>query len=602
MSQYERSMVISIIGRPNVGKSSLFNRLMRRQHKALTYDTPGVTRDRHYGLTQIDELGGREGKEIILVDTGGFYPEKIDENDLNMKSSVDAFFNIMADHAKIAIQESDLVLFVVDIREGLSPFDEMIARAIRQEKKPMWVVANKYDSDAQMGQEIDFYNLGIDESEMFLISAAHGPGVRILKEEIHRKALEFSDRSAELSAGSRLQKGVSPAHQVVSRVALIGAPNAGKSTLLNQLIGAQRALVSDIAGTTVDPIEGFFELDFGARAVLFDQVRDDQEVRHDNHLIEQYENFRRNHPDVFEQLNNSYEGHDIIVENSSEETDEVEWEVENEEELNAHQDEYESVMGERLEQQAFDEENVESDASEQSAPLQTLRSIHIIDTAGIRKKSKVHGPIESQSVFRSLRCITESDIVIFMVDATLGIGHQDRRLMDVALEKGKSLIVCLNKMDLLKDKLKTQRQRQEWLKDMRYDVPWLHYCDLVTISAKEGRNLGRLKKILQKTIFIRRQKIPTSELNKVFLDLVETNPITLKKSGGKRFKIKYASMVKSTPPTFLLFANKIKGIPENYKRYLKNGLRKEFVLDNTPIHLVFRKGGDLSKKMKKVTS
>ena len=155
----KRSMVVSLIGRPNVGKSSLFNRLMRRQHKAITHDVPGVTRDRHYGIVTIDELAEEQAQDLILVDTGGFYPEKIDERaETKAKQNANMFFNIMTEHAKQAIAESDLVLFVVDVRERVLPFDKTIAKYIRQAKKEFWVIINKYDSDPQEGHEIEFYN------------------------------------------------------------------------------------------------------------------------------------------------------------------------------------------------------------------------------------------------------------------------------------------------------------------------------------------------------------------------------------------------------------------------------------------------------------
>ena len=175
----KRNMVISIIGRPNVGKSSLFNRLMKRQHKAITHDMPGVTRDRHYGIATFNDLGAEEPRDAILVDTGGFYPEKIDENTgAKTEMNGNRFFNIMTNHARQAIEESDLVLFVVDVREGALPFDEVIANSIRGMKKPYWLIVNKYDSDAQAGEEADFYTLGVNPENMFVCSS---PTVLVLK-------------------------------------------------------------------------------------------------------------------------------------------------------------------------------------------------------------------------------------------------------------------------------------------------------------------------------------------------------------------------------------------------------------------------------------
>jgi GTP-binding protein len=226
--------------------------------------------------------------------------------------------------------------------------------------------------------------------------------------------------------------------------------------------------------------------------------------------------------------------------------------------------------------------------------------VKLVDTAGIRKAKLVEGFIETQSVYRSLKAITESDIVLFMIDSTLGITHQDRRLCDIALEKGKSLIICLNKIDLLKETFADMKKKREWLQDLQDDVPWLSFCQLVTISAKSNRNVNYLKEALKRTIVIRNRKIPTGALNRCLMGLTEKNPVVIKKTSGARFKVKYASMLKSSPPTFLLFSNKSQGIPENYRRYLVNGLRQEFNLTNTPVHLIFRTSTDIERRMKKI--
>jgi GTP-binding protein len=212
----------------------------------------------------------------------------------------------------------------------------------------------------------------------------------------------------------------------------------------------------------------------------------------------------------------------------------------------------------------------------------------------------VDGFIETQSVYRSLRSISESDVVLFMIDSTLGITHQDRRLIDIALEKGKSLIVCLNKIDLLRDIFADQKKKKEWTQNLRDQVPWLAFCQLVTISAQKNRNINYLREALKRTIVVRNRKIPTGALNRTLSVLTEKNPVVIKKTSGARFKIKYASMLKSSPPTFLIFSNKSQGIPDNYRRYLVNGLRIQFDLTNTPVHLIFRTSTDIERRMKKV--
>lgn len=627
-SSYRRSMVISLIGRPNVGKSTIFNRLMKKAHKAITFDKPGVTRDRHYGIASFAEVAHAKTAEAILVDTGGFYPEKIEENVPKKRDQImNKFFNIMTDQAKTAIQESDLILFVVDSREGVLPYDEMISDYIRKEKKPFWVLVNKYDTEKQEGEELEFYSLGIGEDELFKLSAEHGLGLLDLKTQIHKEIIKFENQQTQEI--SLLQKGVTPREKVVARLSLIGAPNAGKSTLLNSLLGAQRALVSDIPGTTVDPIEGFFDLFFGKQA--YDLDKDVDFAKNDNLLFQQYEEFRANNPDIYQSLTYSYnleeegtKGAPIYDEEDylSDETPLYEEDVEedeinfddalSDEELDKYDNEvYENVFSNGLENEAeedleFLKEEITDDFKEEVLELKDnidsgsqWRSLHLVDTAGIRRQKAVEGFIEQQSVYRSLRCITESDIIIFMIDATVGISHQDRRLLDIALEKGKSVVVCLNKIDLLKEKLVDEKAKKEWIKDLRATVPWLYYCDLIPISAKYGRHIGNLKQALKKTILIRNRNIGTGILNRYIYQLVENHPVAIKNSGGKRFKVKYASMLKSSPPTFLFFTNLSKGIPDNYQSYLKNGLRREFSLDNTPIHLIFRTGEDLSKRLGK---
>ena len=632
---YRRSMVISLIGRPNVGKSTIFNRLMRKAHKAITHDKPGVTRDRHYGIASFEELAHQKKGEAIFVDTGGFYPTKIDENVPKQRDQImNKFFNIMTDQAKTAIRESDLILFVVDSREGVLPYDQMIADYIRKERKPFWVLINKYDTEKQEGEELEFYQLGIGEEEMYKISAEHGLGLLDLKTDLHKEIIKFENlQTQEMSA---LQKGVTPREKVVGRLSLIGAPNAGKSTLLNLLLGSQRALVSDIPGTTVDPIEGFFDLFFGKNAYDLDE-----EVifaKNDTLLFQQYEEFRANNPEVYNSLTYSYnleeEGtggvpvydeedylssetplyaDDIADENDKEKEFDLD-KVLSDDELEKYDNEvYDNIFSDDLADDVnFLKEGdvsedfineLEKDSGKEIKSDESIgsqwRSLHIVDTAGIRRQKSVDGFIEQQSVYRSLRCITESDIVIFMIDATIGISHQDRRLLDIALEKGKSVIVCLNKIDLLKESLPDEKAKKEWIKDLRDTVPWLYYCDLIPISAKYARHIGNLKEVIKKTVLIRNRSIGTGVLNRYVYQLVENHPVAIKKSGGKRFKVKYASMLKSNPPTFLLFTNLSKGIPDNYTSYLKNGLRKEFDLSNTPVHLIFRTGEDLAKRLGK---
>ncbi len=533
------STIISLIGRPNVGKSSLYNALMRTAHKSITFDSPGVTRDRHYGVVDFDEFSDKRACQAVLVDTGGFYPKEVDIEGENSKRKNEigrVFFNIMAEQAKVAIDESDLVLFVVDAREGILPFDKDISDYIRANKKKFWLLVNKVDSDSQQNPESEFYALGLDSEDMFVVSAAHGKGLATLRERLQLECLSNTETPIEGDSFAS-KRGIVPKQDVIGSVSIIGAPNAGKSTLLNKLVGSARALVSDIPGTTVDPIEGYFDL-------------------------------------YFEPEENS-----VSVATNEVVSEEVE---ENEKQ----------VLEEILEDlpAELQEDVLQETKHPTLPPLSGWKTLRLVDTAGIRKQKAIDGFVEEQSVFRALRCIAESDIVIYMVDAEKGICHQDRRLIDIALEKGKSLIICLNKVDLMKEQFDGNRIKKEWLEEMQSQVVWLDYCDIIPISAKYNRHIKALLLSIKKTILVRRNKIPTGALNRFAKIIFEKHRIILNGSRGQHLKVKYVSMLKSAPPTFLFFVNKAKGVPESYRKYVQNSLRKEFNLYNTPVHLMFRTG------------
>ena len=394
------------------------------------------------------------------------------------------------------------------------------------------VIANKYDSNSLEDETVQFYTLGLEEDQLFAVSAAHGLGVDSLRQKICELAL--IDQS---EAASAIQRGILPRENVVGKIAIVGAPNAGKSTLLNALVGAERALVSNVAGTTVDPIEAYFDLYFGPDAMKYDPKV---------HVSKD----KLNKPTLEEQVE------DAIVGDENSPIEEAE----------------------TIEENSY------------------WRSIQVVDTAGIRKQKAVKELVESQSVFRALRSITECDLVIHLADSTKGVSHQDRRLIDIAIEKGKSVIVCLNKIDLMAEQFPTEKDRREWILDLRAKIPWLNHCDVICVSAKYKKALKKLKNSIKKTIQVRNRMIPTGELNRAVMELVDRHSITMNRKVGTRFRIKYASMVKSNPPTFLIFTNRSKGIPENYRRYLVNGLRTHFELDNTPVHLIFRTTDENKKR------
>ncbi len=479
----KKLFTVSIIGRPNVGKSSLFNWFVGRYEKALTYDRPGVTRDRNYNTSTIDSFDPHNPREIMLVDTGGFFPNGVEGPD-----TTDVFFNIMKDQAAVAVEESDLVLFVCDLREGLLHIDHDILHFLRESGKEYYLVLNKYDSHKQSGSELEFYGLGVPEDRILMTSTAHGIGVEQLKAKIHKRVLKEEQFDPEEENT-----------KYVSKVAILGMPNVGKSTLLNRLLRQNRSLVSDIAGTTVDPVH--CEMD-----IFFDE----------QYLTEEGENPKK--------------------------------------------------------------------------------KIQIVDTAGIRKQKKVKDTVELQSVYRSLRSIQEAEIVIYVTEMSQPFGKQDKRLIDIALEKGKSVILCVNKSDLFKDKLMDPRWKQEWLADLYAKIPWLEFCEIVPLSAKTGDSIKKLKRALAKTIFIRNRNISTAELNNLVTDMVEHRPLLIKGTKAAPFKVKYASMVRKSPPTVLLFANRSKNIPEHFKTYLRNGIRNHFNFENTPVHLIIRSNSDQEKR------
>lgn len=590
-----RSAVVSLIGRPNVGKSTIFNRLLRQNFKAMTFDQPGVTRDRHYDICTLENKEGNDYRDLILVDTGGFYPEKIEEDQRKQKAPAEPFFDIMADHAKLAIEESDLILFVVDVREGLIPFDKTILDYIRTTQKPCWLLINKFDTDKQWGMEADFYKLGFSEDDFHIVSAEHNRGLVNLKEKLYDFAVEVEKKLADENEILEIQKGVKPNNDVVGAISIIGSPNAGKSTLLNRLIGAKRALVSDVAGTTVDPIEGYFDLFLGDKAAELN-LKENKFRKHNTELLREYvdfeKEFEREELIAYDSAPDEIKNLDDEIEAEFDEKQMAEIEQEDLIEIEAQEKTFEEDLSDS------NEEEVEEDNDEELLADSGYRSLKIIDTAGIRKQKQVKGFIEEQSVFRALKSISESDIVIYMVDATKGITHQDRRLCDIALEKGKSIIICLNKVDLLDDIIRDRKKKKEWLLDLRAKIPWLSYCELIPISALKGSYMSHLKRSIVSTLVIRSQRFSTSRINKTLSALVDRYPIVLNKAQGSRFKVKYASMIKSSPPTFILFTNKSKGIPVTYRRYLMNGIRREFEIINTPVHLIFRTTTDIEKRLK----
>ncbi len=436
-----KEKVIAVIGRPNVGKSTLVNRIAGRR-LSIVDDKPNITRDRIYIEAEW------QGKNFVLIDTGGIVEGNDDEFVSSINSQVD-----------IAVQESDLILFTVDAKTGLNPYDYDIANKLRQTKKEVLLVVNKVDSKAQEALASEFWALGFDN--MHLLSALHGDvGVGDL--------LDIITKDIEVQTNSEIEDSS-------IKIAIIGRPNAGKSSILNNLLNQKRAIVSDISGTTRDSI--------------------DEEIVFDNVLY------------------------------------------------------------------------------------------RLIDTAGIRKKSKVEYGVEMFSVDRSIKAIKDCDVALLVVDSTQGLSDQDKKIASLAEQYGKGLIIAFNKWDLVNNV-----QTHKYETEIEKDAPFLNYAHKLFISAKTGQRLEQIFKTALITQKEREKRISTGLLNKVVNESYCLNPPSSIK--GKNLKIYYSTQAKVNPPSFVIFINNKDLIQDNYKRYMLKKLRENFGFKGTPIVVSYRQKGD----------
>ncbi len=435
-----KTKTVAIVGRPNVGKSTLVNRIIG-ERRSIVDDMPGVTRDRIY----FD--ASWQYKPFILIDTGGIVTNDEDE-----------FVKNIFAQAKLAVDEADLILFVVDAKNGLNPYDNDIADILRQSKKDVIVVANKVDSSEEITSYTEFYSLGFEN--VMPVSALHGSGgIGDLLDEITKDIEKLPD---EEETGA-------------IKIAIAGKPNAGKSSILNNLLNEQRAIVSNVSGTTRDSINS--------------------EVVYDN------------------------------------------------------------------------EEFI------------------LIDTAGIRKKSKVDYGVEAFAVDRALRAIKEADVTLLVIDATEGLSDQDKKIAQTVEEAGSGLIVAFNKWDLIKN-IQTHKIEQQ----VEKDAPFLNYAKKIFISAKTGQRLHQIFEIAREIQKERTKQVQTSVLNRVVNEAVDINPPTSIK--GKFLKLYYTTQSKTKPPSFTFFINSKKLLQDSYKRYLLKKLREAFGFFGTPVRLVFKEKGD----------
>ncbi len=430
--------IIAIVGRPNVGKSTLFNRLTESR-QAIVKEVSGVTRDRIYGR------GEWIGKEFSVIDTGGY-----------VKGSEDIFEDEIRKQVEIAIDEANVILFVVDVTAGITDLDETVANMLRQTKKPIYIVANKVDNTQRVGLSSEFWSFGI--GDVFDVSATNGSGTGEVLDAVVK---HFENATIE-------------SDDDLPRIAIIGKPNVGKSSLVNALIGEERNIVTPISGTTRDSVNTRYNA-FG-----FDFV--------------------------------------------------------------------------------------------------------LIDTAGIRKKAKVHEDIEYYSVLRSVRTIESADVCIMMIDATEGIQKQDLAIYYICEKNHKGVVFLVNKWDLIEKDHKTTKEFEERLRSQLApfnDVPIL-FTSTVTKQ--------RIHKALEEAMRVyenRIKKIPTSRLNEVMQAVMEINPPPSVK--GKYIRIKYVSQLPTHAPAFAFFCNLPQYVRDDYKRFLENKLRENFDFEGVPVRIFFRK-------------
>ena len=435
------SFTVAITGRPNVGKSTFFNRLLE-QRKAIVDDVSGVTRDRQYGIAEWI------GKSFNLIDTGGFVPR-----------SEDVFEREIRKQVLIAIEEANAVIFMVDVATGITSLDESMADMLRKSKKPVFLVVNKVDNHNRLLEASEFYSLGFEN--IFFVSSISGSGTGEILDAI--AALITKKDSDEVSTEIELPK-----------FAIIGQPNVGKSSLLNALIGKERTIVSDIAGTTRDSIHTHYNL------------------------------FNK----------------DFIL----------------------------------------------------------------IDTAGIRRKTKVHEDLEFYSVIRAIKALDEADVCMLLLDTGKGLTAQDLSIFSLAVKKGKGIVILVNKWDLADKETNTAR---DYEKDLRKRFAPFSDVPILFISVTEKQRIFKSIEAALQVFENRHRKVATSQLNDIMLKAIEAyHPPVVR---GNSVKIKYITQLPTHTPSFAFFCNYPDDIKTPYKNYLENKLRENFDFSGVPIRLFFRK-------------
>ena len=436
--------IVAVVGRPNIGKSTLFNKLIG-QRLSIVDDTPGVTRDRIFGDCEW------RGKTISLIDTGGIEPK-----------TDDIILSQMRAQANLAIDMAQAIVFVVDLKSGVTSADSEVAAMLQKSGKPVVLCVNKCDGIGEVPPEFyEFYNLGLGEP--IAVSSVHGHGTGDLLDAVF-EYLTFEEDESENTDGT-------------INVAIIGKPNAGKSSLINKIAGDNRAIVSDIAGTTRDAI-------------------------------------------------------DFAVENK-------------------------------------------------------YGRFNFIDTAGLRRKSRVDEKIEKYSVIRAKMAVERADVCVIMIDAKEGFTEQDSKVASIALEGGKACIIAVNKWDLVEKDGKTMDQ---YRKDLMVDFSFMSYAPILFISALTGQRLDKLMELIKYVYEQNNMRISTGRLNELLSEA--TARVQPPSDKGKRLKIYYMTQATSAPPTFVCFCNNAQLFHFSYQRYIENQIRQTFGLEGTPVKIIVRERGE----------
>ena len=436
--------IIAVVGRPNVGKSTLFNRLIG-ERRSIVEDTPGVTRDRIYGETEW------RGRQLVLIDTGGIEPK-----------TDDIILAQMRNQAQIAIDTADVIIFLCDVHTGVTANDHDIATMLKKSGKPVIPCINKCDRTGNLPLEFyEFYELGFD-CDPIAVSSVHGSGTG-----------DLLDACIEALPDTEVEEEDDDS----IRVAVIGKPNAGKSSIINRFVGAERMIVSNIAGTTRDSVDTMVENEYG--------------------------------------------------------------------------------------------------------------KFTFIDTAGIRRQSKINDKIEKYSVLRAHMAVERADVCLLMIDATEGITEQDEKIAGIAHESGKGTIIVVNKWDLVEKDNNTVKQFTDRI---RTALAYMPYAPIVFVSALTGQRLPNIYKLVAHVQDQRNMRITTGMLNDILGEaMMRTQPPSDK---GKRLKIYYMTQNAVAPPTFVLFCNSIELFHFSYQRYIENCLRETFGFEGTPIKMIIKQKGD----------